>query len=38
MTNNPDDQSVYDEIGGRETVDAVVSDFYDRVLDDEQLG
>lgn len=30
-------QSVYDEIGGREAVDAVVSDFYDRVLDDDQL-
>jgi hemoglobin len=38
MTNNPDDQSVYDEIGGREAVDSVVSDFYDRVLADDQLA
>jgi hemoglobin len=38
MTNTPDNQSVYDEIGGREAVDAVVSDFYDRVLADEQLA
>lgn len=26
------DQSVYDEIGGSDAVDAVVSDFYDRLL------
>jgi hemoglobin len=37
MMTNPDDQSIYEEIGGREAVDAVVSDFYDRVLEDEQL-
>lgn len=37
MVNNSDEQSVYDEIGGREAVDEVVSDFYDRVLADEQL-
>lgn len=29
--------SVYEEIGGREAVEAVVSDFYDRVLADELL-
>ncbi|WP_255170030.1 group I truncated hemoglobin [Natrononativus amylolyticus] len=28
---------VYHEIGGREAVEAVVADFYDRVLADEQL-
>lgn len=38
MAVNPSSQSVYEEIGGREAVDAVVSDFYDRVLDDEQLA
>jgi hemoglobin len=37
MANEPAEQTVYAEIGGREAVDAVVSDFYDRVLDDEQL-
>lgn len=37
MAANPSSQSVYGEIGGREAVDAVVSDFYDRVLDDDQL-
>lgn len=37
MAGNPSNQSVYDEIGGREAVDTVVSDFYDRVLADEQL-
>ncbi|MFC6836766.1 group I truncated hemoglobin [Halomarina ordinaria] len=31
------DQSVYERIGGREAVDAVVDDFYDRVLTDPQL-
>lgn len=31
------DGTIYDEIGGREAVEAVVSDFYDAVLDDEQL-
>lgn len=30
-------QSVYQEIGGRDAVEAVVEDFYDRVLADEQL-
>ena len=30
-------QSVYREIGGRSAVEAVVEDFYDRVLSDEQL-
>lgn len=29
-----DTQSIYAEIGGREAVEAVVSDFYDRVFDD----
>jgi hemoglobin len=38
MTNNSDNRSVYDEIGGREAIDAVVSDFYDRVLADDQLA
>ncbi len=30
-------QSIYREIGGREAVEAVVDDFYDRVLSDESL-
>jgi len=30
-------QSLYGEIGGREAVEAVVEDFYDRVLDDPVL-
>jgi hemoglobin len=30
-------QSIYAEIGGREAVEAVVSDFYDRVLEDPLL-
>ncbi|WP_435158930.1 group I truncated hemoglobin [Haladaptatus sp. DFWS20] len=30
-------QSVYGEIGGRDAVEAVVTDFYDRVLSDDQL-
>jgi hemoglobin len=30
-------QTIYGEIGGREAVEAVVDDFYDRVLSDEQL-
>lgn len=30
-------QSVYHEIGGSDAVDAVVSDFYDHVLADDQL-
>lgn len=34
MTEN---QSLYAEIGGREAVENVVSDFYDRVLDDPLL-
>lgn len=31
------DRSIYDDIGGSDAVDAVVSDFYDRVLSDDQL-
>lgn len=30
-------QTIYNEIGGRDAVEAVVDDFYDRVLADEQL-
>jgi hemoglobin len=30
-------QSLYDEIGGRDAVEAVVSDFYDAVLTDERI-
>jgi hemoglobin len=30
-------QTIYREIGGREAVEAVVDDFYERVLDDDQL-
>lgn len=30
-------QTIYQEIGGQDTVKAVVSDFYDQVLEDEQL-
>ena len=30
-------QSIFERIGGRDAVDAVVSDFYDRVLDDPLL-
>ena len=30
-------QTVYAEIGGRDAVEAVVEDFYDRVLSDDQL-
>jgi hemoglobin len=30
-------QTIYNEIGGRDAVEAVVDDFYDQVLDDEQL-
>ena len=30
-------RTIYREIGGREAVEAVVDDFYDRVLSDEQL-
>jgi len=33
----PDSQSIYADIGGREAVEAVVSDFYDRVFDDPVL-
>ncbi|WP_128905931.1 group I truncated hemoglobin [Halorubrum amylolyticum] len=33
----PDSQSIYDSVGGREAVEAVVSDFYDRVFDDPVL-
>ena len=31
-------QTIYRDIGGREAVEAVVSDFYDDVLADEQLA
>jgi hemoglobin len=31
------DQSIYSEVGGSEAIDAVVSEFYDRVLADGQL-
>lgn len=30
-------QTIFDRIGGRDAVEAVVSDFYDRVLDDPLL-
>lgn len=30
-------QTIYRDIGGRDAVEAVVDDFYERVLDDEQL-
>ena len=30
--------TIYQEIGGEETVEAVVDDFYDRVLSDDQLA
>lgn len=30
-------QTIYDEIGGRDAVEAVVADFYDNVLDDERI-
>jgi hemoglobin len=30
-------ETVYQQIGGREAVESVVDDFYDRVLSDEQL-
>ena len=30
-------RSIYDEIGGRDAVEAVVSDFYDAVLADERI-
>lgn len=33
----PDSQSIYARIGGRDAVEAVVSDFYDRVFEDPQL-
>jgi len=33
----PDSQSIYADVGGREAVEAVVSDFYDRVFDDPVL-
>ena len=36
-TSTPMSQTVYNEIGGREAVEAVVDDFYDRVLADDQL-
>jgi hemoglobin len=38
MLDNPNEQTVYEEIGGREAIDAVVSDFYDHVLADERLA
>jgi hemoglobin len=31
-------QTIYDDIGGREAVEAVVSDFYDAVLADERIN
>ena len=31
-------QSLYTKLGGRDAVEAVVSDFYDRVLDDESVS
>lgn len=31
-------RTIYREMGGRETVEAVVDDFYDRVLSDERLA
>jgi len=31
-------QTIYRDIGGRDAVEAVVDDFYDRVLADEQLA
>ena len=36
-TSTPMSQTVYNEIGGQEAVEAVVDDFYDRVLADDQL-
>jgi len=33
----PDSKSIYADIGGREAVEAVISDFYDRVFDDPVL-
>jgi len=30
-------QTIYRDIGGRDAVEAVVDDFYERVLDDDQL-
>lgn len=32
-----DDDSIYEQIGGEEAIEAVVDSFYERVLDDEQL-
>jgi len=32
------DESLYDRLGGREAIRAVVDDFYDRLLADEELG
>jgi hemoglobin len=31
-------QTIYRDIGGRDAVEAVVDDFYERVLDDDQLA
>ncbi|WP_121821548.1 group I truncated hemoglobin [Halostella salina] len=31
------DQTLYDELGGEAAISAVVDEFYDRVLDDDQL-
>ncbi|SDM79602.1 hemoglobin [Halogranum gelatinilyticum] len=36
-TSTPMSQTVYNEIGGQAAVEAVVDDFYDRVLSDDQL-
>jgi hemoglobin len=32
------DTELYDRLGGREGIRAVVDDFYDRLVDDEELG
>lgn len=32
------DSTLYERLGGREGIRAVVDDFYDRLLDDEELG
>ncbi|WP_135822574.1 group I truncated hemoglobin [Halostella litorea] len=32
-----DDSTLYEDLGGRDAISAVVDEFYDRVLDDEQL-
>lgn len=32
------EQALYDRLGGRQGIRAVVDDFYDRLLDDDELG